>query len=146
MRNASLLACAALAAAFASAAAAQDSERYRLERTDGGYVRLDTATGSMALCQERRDQLVCRVAADERTVYEDRLDALQDRIDALEERTTALEAAPAPSAGLPSEDEFEQTMGYMERFFRRFMGIVTDLDREFGGGDRQAPPPEADRT
>ena len=54
-------------------------------------------------------------------------------------------AAPAPGAGLPSEDEFEQTMGYMERFFRRFMDIVTDLNREFGSGQEQ-PEPEPDRT
>ena len=146
MRTAPLLACAALATAFAFPAAAQEAERYRLESTDDGYVRLDTTTGSMALCQERGDQLVCKLAADERTVYEDRLDAMQGRVEALEGRIAALEAAPAPGAGLPTEDEFEQTMGYMERFFRRFMGIVTDLERDFGGGRTEEPAPEADRT
>lgn len=145
MRYAPLLTCAALATAFAFPSLAQDVERYRLERTEDGYVRLDTQTGAMALCQERGGQLVCRLAADERTVYEDQLDVMHARIEALEERVAALEAAPAPGAGLPSEDEFEQTMGYMERFFRRFMDIVTDLNREFGSGQEDSEP-EPDRT
>lgn len=145
MRHAPLLTCAAFAAVFAFPSLAQDAERYRLERTEDGYVRLDTRTGAMATCEERGGQLVCRLAADEREAYEDRIDTLDDRIEALEERVAALEAPPAPAAGLPSEDEFEQTLGYMERFFRRFMEIVTSLDREFGSGEKP-PAPEPDRT
>lgn len=145
MRHAPLLTCAAFATVLAVPSLAQDAERYRLERTENGYVRLDTRTGAMATCEERGGQLVCRLAADEREAYEDRIDTLDDRIEALEERVAALEAPPAPAAGLPSEDEFEQTLGYMERFFRRFMEIVTSLDREFG--DEQKPSaPEPDRT
>lgn len=34
-------------------ALAQNEERYRLERTENGYVRMDTETGTMTLCQER---------------------------------------------------------------------------------------------
>lgn len=145
MRHAPFLTCAAFAVVFAFPSLAQEAERYRLERTEDGYVRLDTRTGAMATCQERGGQLVCRQAADEREAHEDRLDALDDRIKALEERLATLEAAPAPAAGLPSEDEFEQTLGYMERFFRRFMEIVTSFDREFGSGQEPATP-EPDRT
>lgn len=139
MRHAPLLTCAAFATVLAVPSLAQDAERYRLERTENGYVRLDTRTGAMATCEERGGQLVCRLAADEREAYEDRIDTLDDRIEALEERVAALEAPPAPAAGLPSEDEFEQTLGYMERFFRRFLGIMKDLDGEFSGPPQEAP-------
>lgn len=119
----------------ATAGASAQDERYTLERTEEGYVRMDTRTGRMSICTERSGQLVCRLAVDDRDAYQDDLDALQARLTAIEERLSALEGAPA--AGLPGEDEFEQGLGYMERFFRRFM----DLVKEFEGGK-----PAPDRT
>lgn len=136
-------ACTALAATVAAVpSSAQDAERYQLERTQNGYVRLDTETGRMSLCEERSGRLVCRVAAEEREAHDRDLDALAARIEALEARIAALEAARQPSAGLPSEEEFEQTLGYMERFFRRFMGIVNDFERR----GAQQPETPSDRT
>lgn len=142
MPYARILACAAFAAMTAAPAFAQEVERYRLERDGDAYIRLDTETGRMALCREREGQLVCRMAAEEREAYDRQFDALHDRIKELEERVATLESG-RPAAGLPGEEEFEQTLGYMERFLRRFMGVVKDLEREFGGSE---PEPEADRT
>lgn len=121
---------------------AQDAERYQLERTQDGYVRLDTRSGRMSLCQERGERLICRAASEERGAYENRVEALEDRIEALEDRIAALEGRQAGN-DLPSEKEFEQTLGYMERFFRRFMDIVTEMDRR---SDPDQPPPPEDRT
>ena len=123
-------------------AVAQDVERYRLERTEAGYVRLDTVTGRMSICEERSGQLVCKAAVEEREAYDRDLGSLQDRLERVEQRLSRLEGQAAPGA-LPSDEEFEQTMGYMEKFFRRFMGIVKDLERDFGRGD---PEPAPDRT
>ena len=133
---------AAVVMAFAAAPAMgqEQVERYQMERTDDGYVRLDTRTGAMSTCQEKSGQLICRMATDERAAYEGDLDELQDRVDALEERLAALESG-RPAASLPDEQEFEQTLGYMERFFRRFMGIVKDFEQ-----DNQPVQPEPDRT
>ena len=39
-------------------------------------------------------------------------------------------AAARSEALLPTEEDFEKTMGYMERFFRRFMGIVKDFEKD----------------
>lgn len=143
MRNGPILACASLFTALAAMPSnAEEIERYRLERTAEGYVRLDTQTGRMSMCQERDGQLVCRVAADELAAYDRDVEALQARIEALEDRVAALEGSRTQSA-VPSEKEFEETLSYMERFLRRFMGIVTDLERNFGKGD---PDPQSDRT
>ncbi|MEO3386321.1 hypothetical protein [Mesorhizobium sp. CAU 1741] len=122
-------------------ASAQEVERYRLERTDEGYVRIDTTTGRTSLCRERGGQLVCRLAVEEREAYDDGIAALQKRVEALEERITALEGESAATE-LPDDQEFEQTLSYMERFFRRFMGIVKDLEQDFDSDQ----PPQADRT
>lgn len=128
-----------------SSAHSQEPDRYRMEKTESGYVRMDTRTGAMSLCRERSDQLVCTVAADERSAYQEDIDRLHARIDALERRVAGLEEGGGDGADLPSDQEFEQTMGLMERFFRRFMGIVKDLERDFGGSEPQQEP-APDRT
>jgi hypothetical protein len=33
---------------------------------------------------------------------------------------------------LPSEEDFNKTMSYMERFLRGFMGIVKDMEKDSG--------------
>ena len=140
MSGVRMIACGVLIAIGATPSHAQDVERYRLERTDEGYVRIDTTTGSTSLCQEREGQLVCRMAVEERDAYDRSIEALQERVSALEDRIAALQSG-RPAAGLTDEEEFEQTLSYMERFFRRFMGIVKDLERDFDSAE-----PQADRT
>jgi hypothetical protein len=138
MRYAMLLVPAAMALGVA-ASAAQDDEggRYALERSADGYVRMDKETGEMSICQERSGQLVCKLAADDRQAFESEMDRLQSSVDALEKRVTALEGSP--SKGLPSEEEFDKTMTYMQRFFRGFMDIVKEWDRELRGPEETTP-------
>lgn len=118
----------------ASAGASAQEERYAIERTEDGYVRLDTRTGQMSICSEQSGQLVCRLAVDERDAFQDEFDALQSRLAAVENRLSALEGAPPPS--LPGEEEFEQGLSYMEQFFRRFMDLVKEFDRDSPAPDR----------
>lgn len=134
-----LMASLALGAALGAPAIAQQ-DRYALEKSGDGYVRMDKRTGEMSICKESGGQLVCRMAADDRRAFEDEVDLLRGRVERLEERLTALEKAPAvPDAALPSESEFERTLGYMERFFRRFMDIVKDFERDFSGEKEPEP-------
>ncbi len=132
------------APSFAGPAQAQDAQRYRLEKSEDGYVRMDTQTGAMSLCEEKSGQLVCRMAADERTALQDEIGRLEGSVKALEERVTRLENTPSArlESNLPTEQEFEKTMGYMERFFRTFLNIVKDFSRE----DDNAAKPAPDRT
>lgn len=132
MRLHHLVAPALLAGLMATSAHAEDSARFRLEKTADGYVRMDTQTGAMSKCSEQGGQLVCRMAADERSAFQDEADRLQSSIRALDERVGKLENSLSArlESKLPSEEEFNQTMSYMERFFRGFIGIVKDLDKE----------------
>jgi hypothetical protein len=115
-------------------ALAEDTVRYSLEKTADGYVRMDKQSGEMSVCKETGGQLVCRLAADERTAYETSTAALAKRLDALEQKVAALDGgAFKPLNALPSEEEFDKTLSMMERFFRRFMGVVKDLESEEGG-------------
>lgn len=132
----------ALAALFvvAAPAAAQQAGRYTMERAEGGYVRLDTRTGEMSFCEAREGQLVCEMAAEERRAFEEELDRLSGRVAALE----AAVGEGGGTADLPSEEEFDRTMGMMEKFIRRFFAIVEDLNRDFS--EPQPDQPVPDRT
>jgi hypothetical protein len=127
MRSAILVAAALLSLGVSAQA---EEERYRLEKTDNGYIRMDTRSGAMSICEESSGQLICRTAADERAAQDDAITRLEDTIAALEKRVTALENRAIPEFMLPSEEEFEKSLSYMEQFFRRFLGVVQDLDKD----------------
>jgi hypothetical protein len=154
----------ALAVIAASPAASQEEEHYQLQRTDDGYVRMDTRTGEMTRCQENGSELTCRPAAEDRgdergnetrdensdqdqarlqdeAGSQEELERLRDLVEALQERVEALEAAK-PVAVLPTEREFERTMDFAERFLRRFMGIAKELEDTQDGSNKPLP----DRT
>ena len=127
-----VLASVLLLLASMGAGLAQESDRFSLEKTAEGYV-LDKRTGRASTCAEQSGQLVCRLAAAERTAFEDEIDRLRGEVEELEKRVTALEAA-AGNKALPSEDEFDRTMSYMQRFFRSFLDMVKEFDRDLRGG------------
>jgi hypothetical protein len=75
------------------------------------------------------------------------LKALNDRlatVKALEDRVAKLENSMTAKIeqSLPTEEDFNRTMSYMERFFRSFMGIVKDFESE----DSKPMEPGSDRT
>ncbi|MGU3401061.1 hypothetical protein ACLBWS_15170 [Brucellaceae bacterium D45D] len=116
---------------WTTGAGAQENGRYRLEGTENGYVRLDTRTGAISVCTEQQAQLVCKMATEDREAYENDIAALQDRVKKLEDTVAGLQKDDTTSkTGLPSEQEFEQSMSYMERFMRRFMDIAKSFDEE----------------
>ncbi|TIX77589.1 MAG: hypothetical protein E5V24_27965, partial [Mesorhizobium sp.] len=71
MRPQHVLIPAALVSFVAASAFSEEIDRYRLEKSATGYVRMDTQTGAMSICEERSGQLVCKMAADERAAFQD---------------------------------------------------------------------------
>ncbi len=136
MRLQHILIPAALVSLVAASAYSEETGRYRLEKSDNGYVRMDTRTGAMSICEERSGQLVCKMAADERAAFQDEIDRLQTSMKAMDERVTKLENSLSArlESSLPSEEDFNKTMSYMERFVRGFMGIVRDMYKDSGDG------------
>jgi exonuclease VII small subunit len=122
---------------------AEGEGRYQMERTADGFVRLDTVTGEVSICKETTGQIACRMAADERTAFENELDLLTRRVEALEKAQESTLSVPKPR--LPTDEEIDRTMGIMERMMQRFMAIVKNLE---GEEDKVAPQTEPlpDRT
>ncbi len=119
----------ALAVSAAGAGAEEAESRFTLEKTPDGYVRMDNRTGEMSIRSTRDGQLLCRLAADERDAWQDEIGRLTRRLEEVERRLGEIDKAAA-TPSLPSEDEFERSLTLMERFMRRFMDIVKDLDAE----------------
>ncbi|MDX8482652.1 hypothetical protein RFN28_29960 [Mesorhizobium sp. VK24D] len=142
MRLQHILIPAALCSLVAASASSEETDRYQLEKSANGYVRMDTRTGAMSICEERTGQLVCKMATDERAAFQEEIDRLQSSVKALDERVAKLENTPSArlESNLPSEEDFNKTMNYMERFFRRFMDIVKDMDKENGDGSAKPDP------
>jgi hypothetical protein len=130
MRAVALLVPGLVLAGLVGSASGEEVERYRLEKTDTGYVRMDTATGEMSICEERTGQLVCKLAADERAAFQDDIDRLQAKLEGIEARVAKLEDRAIPEALLPSDEQVDKSLDIMEKFFDRFMGIMKELDEK----------------
>lgn len=122
---AALLLPAALLLAAPGRAAEQDATRFQLERSGDHFVRLDRQTGAMSICQDQNGNLVCRMAADERTAYDDELDRLSDRVTKLEKTVAANKGS-----SLPSDADVDRTLGIMQKFMRGFMGMAKEFQNE----------------
>lgn len=102
-----------------------DAGRFQLERSGDHFVRLDRQTGAMSICQDQGGNLVCRMAADERSAYDDELDRLSDRVTKLEKTVAANNGS-----SLPDDAEVDRTLGIMQKFMRGFMGMAKEFQNE----------------
>jgi hypothetical protein len=129
---------AAMLALSSLPAVAQDAsaDRYSLEKSETGFVRLDRQTGTVTLCKEIDGSLTCRMAADERAAYDEDLARLEKRVDLLEKQAAAGVPAASAKEDLPSDAEIDRSIGIMERFMRAFFGLVQEFRRD----EEQIPP------
>ncbi|CDN51142.1 hypothetical protein [Neorhizobium galegae] len=139
MKTLALTTCALLLPLAASAQQPQ-TNRFQLQRTETGIVRLDTDTGAMTLCRDENGTLACRMQPDERAAYEQELDRLAKRVTALEERLSNIPPDALPKA-LPSDAEVDRSLSIMEKFMRRFMAIVGEFATE-----KEPDKPQPNRT
>jgi hypothetical protein len=146
--------CAAILIALAltgSAAAEPPDEsngRYTMSPVDGGFLRLDKQTGAVAMCARSAGDWACNPVQDhtaaapsnELSKLEEENEALKDRIKALEESLEAGKPLPPPSSGphegppggkvqLPTDEEVDQALDYMERIYKKFRDRIKDLDK-----------------
>jgi hypothetical protein len=117
-----------LSAGMPAVAQETSTDRYTLEKSESGFVRLDRQTGAVTLCTEADGTLTCRMAADERAAYDEDLARLEKRVEALEKQIA--DGTAARSGELPSDAEIDRSIGIMERFMRAFFGLVQEFQGE----------------
>lgn len=122
--------------------------RYTLQPVDGGFIRLDTATGEVAHCKRKADALACdavrvdgdlqgevaRLAAENKALREEiaRLggDATGDK------RADGRPHGSGPKLSLPTEEDVDKALNYVERMIKKFRDKLRDLE---GGGAKGTP-------
>ena len=131
----------------ASGALAQDdrSGRYVMKPADGGgVIRLDTETGAMSLCARRDTQWSCQDMADAGKEPREDLDRLRADNKQLKAEVRRLESlllpgdeakSPRDPRGggrlqLPSEEDVDRAMTYLQRMFRKFRDKLKELEDE----------------
>jgi cell division protein FtsB len=100
--------------------------RYALSPVDGGVLRLDKVTGEISLCSQNTTKWICEPVDDRSKPAGDlaKLEAenrdLRAQIKALEDQLTPGSGPPAPKAQLPTEEEVDKAMDYVESIFKKF--------------------------
>jgi hypothetical protein len=144
---------AALGLATAALPAEQRQGRYTLSPAEGGFIRLDTATGAMSLCSRKDGAWACEPMADQGADVRQELDRLTTENEELKGEIKRLEdlvglgdqgkpgtdlRAEPPRGGLrlPSEQDVDRALSYIHRLFQKFK----DKLREFDGSSHKGTP------
>jgi hypothetical protein len=124
-----------LAAALTWTALAEDVDgRYRMFPPAEGFLKLDTRSGAVSECKRGPDSYECRLVPDEQGALQAEIDRLaKENADLREQLAKAGPSLPErpgestrSSPNLPRDEEIDRALGYMEKFLRRFMGILRD--------------------
>jgi outer membrane murein-binding lipoprotein Lpp len=119
------------------------SGRFEVSPADGGgFIRLDTRTGSVSHCGQRDAVWFCEVLADgglkeqvtDLSVKVDRLSADLDRLAARVDQLAATGGAGSPGDGRAEEEiRPAEEPGFANRAVRRFFDMVRELKNDRAG-------------
>lgn len=124
------------------------SGRYTMHKSDDGFVRLDTLTGTMSLCRKGADGWGCEPLAGEgasssagEVARLRRENAeLKAEIRRMEEHLGLSGERSARKRGefkLPTEQEVDQALDYFERMLKKFQDRLKRLERKSETPERQ---------
>ena len=129
-------------------AAPEASARYAFSRVDGGFLRLDSVSGQVAMCSQRSTGWACQAVPDDRAALDSELSRLQGEVTQLKSELAALRASsepPRPPAELapraegdpktgglklPTDADIKWARTAIERLWRQFVDMVTDLQKD----------------
>jgi len=123
--------------------AAESDGRFTMTPTDGGFLRLDTQTGAVALCARKDDAWSCNAVKDGQLPAQEQIATLtkenQELKSEIEDARRVLDAQiatskPSSSRGpgikIPSDGDIDKMMDALEKVIRRFKGMVNELKEE----------------
>jgi hypothetical protein len=146
------LAAAALCVALAAPALAEgempDSEhgRYTFSKVADGFLRLDTQTGQVSVCNQRAVGFACQAVPDDRTVLESEIARLRTENAALKKEMLAhglalpgVGSAAPDSTGahdnditirLPDNSEIDRMVSYAGQLWHRFVEAIVRAQKQ----------------
>ncbi len=140
---AALLSCALLPLATTLPSAADEKPgRYTMTPTEGGFLKLDTATGVVELCTKAGDEWACKPTKDGETALRKEIDGLKAENEVLKDQLkTADEVAGlgdpdkkgGPGRGkaqLPTEQDVDQAFDYFERMVKKLRERLNRIESD----------------
>ena len=132
--------------------------RYSMSPVEGGQLRLDKETGAVALCARKGETWTCEPVEDKAKTIEEKLKKLEDENKELKNHIANLEAMldkdskggdlkggdkgpPAGSMPIPSEEDVDKALDYVERMFKKFRDRLQKLEKP---APDAAPGPEGE--
>jgi hypothetical protein len=116
--------------------------RYSMSPADGGgFVRLDTHTGQMSLCSGQDGKWSCREMADPSRGLADEVERLRAENNRLKSEVQRLEeialgdrpGTPRKKLELPTEQDLDNAMSYIQRMFRKFQEKLKEFEKDNRG-------------
>jgi hypothetical protein len=136
-----------------------ENGRYALSPVGDGVVRLDTRTGSVSTCNNSGAGWACYVVPDERAAMDTEIGRLQAENEKLKAELAAREPVvagkideplpkqdslkppqPKAEAGrkieipLPSDQDVDRVMAFLERAWRRLVEIASRMQKDLSSG------------
>ena len=119
------------------------SSRYRFNRVDDGYLRLDNDSGQIAFCSPRSVGWACQAVPEDRAALEKEIARLQDEVASLKKEVAALrepppprppaELSPAPKHGddaVELRKDIERARAAIENAWRRLVDMLVNFQKD----------------
>lgn len=124
--------------------------RFSFHKVDEGFLRLDTRSGQVSLCNHKSLGWACETIPDERAALENEIARLQNGNVALKKELLA-RGLPLPESvkpepplaqnsdknnlelKLPSQADIDRVMTFMERVWRRMVEAANNLQKDLQG-------------
>lgn len=130
-----------------TSAADADQGRFSFHKVDDGFLRLDTRSGQVSLCNHKNLGWACETIPDERTALENEIARLQTGNATLKKELLA-RGLPLPEPvrpdpplaksndlelKLPSQADVDRVMTFVERVWRRMLEAMGNLQKDMQG-------------
>lgn len=117
--------------------------RFMYNRVQDGYLRLDTRTGQVSMCNRRSVGWACHAVPDERATLEGEIARLQTENAKLKKELvsrgldlpTGMKLEPQARGGdqelrLPNSADVDRAVSFLERAWRRLVEAISNLQKD----------------
>jgi hypothetical protein len=120
--------------------AAEEPGRYTMTPAGDGFLRLDSATGAVSICQEKLDAWTCEGVADDALALKQEIDRLTGENQELKDKLAKAEAREAQAGSLPANPStqfpalaLDKMTDFINEIIRRLQDLVRDLKQQDDG-------------